>query len=223
MDRAGRKALFILLAAVAFVACGKSGKQKFRPYGVQRAHLHFEFFGSSRGYEDLFIDSFGALETHFVHQDLVSKNEVKTIKLMIVKRGADLTIVDSQLLAESKTKDTRLDSLYQLSPGDAPSSEEEFASYFKEGRFHKIGDTTVLGLKANVWEQAEDPVYVIEWRGVMIGRKVSIIGPEMELRLASVDTTSPIDPKLFIAPTGLPPIPPRPAAASRRPAIGQQQ
>jgi hypothetical protein len=212
--------LVVLLAALVASGCKKSGHEKFLPYGVQHARMHFEFLGSSRGYEDLFVDSFGVYEAHFVHQDMVSSKDVKTVKLLVIKRGSELAVTDSMQMAQSLTKDTRLDSLYKLSSGDAPGPEEEFASFFKEGRFHKIADTTVLGLKANLWQQAEDPVYIIEWRGIVIGRKVTAVGPEMELKLVSVDTTSPIDPKIFIAPTGLPPMPARAPAATRRP---QQQ
>jgi hypothetical protein len=201
---------FLLGAALLVNGCKKSG-DTFHPYGVKRAIMHFEFLGASRGYEDLFIDSFGVLEAHFVHADMVGPKEVKTIKMLSIKQGPSITVVDSMILAESTEKDSRLDSLYHLSASNAPSPEEEFTSFFKEGRFHKVADTTVLGLHAHLWQQAEDPVYITEWEGIVIGRKVSSVGPDLELKLVSVDTTTPIDRKVFVAPTGLPPIPPRPA------------
>jgi hypothetical protein len=188
------------------VGCKRSGP--FHPYGVQHAKMHFEFLGSSRGYEDLFVDSFGVLEAHFIRQDIVGQQDIKNVHVMIVKHGPMITVVDSGMLAESTTKDPRLDSLYKLSNGPGP--EEEFSAFFKEGRFHKVGDTTILGLKAHIWQQGEASAYLTEWQGIVIERRISGMGPEMYTKLISVDTSSAIDPKMFIPPTGLPPIPPRP-------------
>jgi hypothetical protein len=217
LDVKNRSLVAALIFGAALLASGcKKSAEKFHPYGVRHAIMHFEYLGSSRGYEDLFIDSFGVLEAHYVHADMVSQKEVKTIKIMTVKHGSSNTVVDSMMMAESTDKDSRLDSLYHLSPGDAPTPEGEFESFFKEGRFHKIADTTVLGLHAHLWQQAEDPVYITEWRGIQIGRKVSVVGPDFELKLVSVDTTTPVDPKVFIAPTGLPPIPPAPRRVAQQ-------
>jgi hypothetical protein len=195
----------LCFAALGAVGCKSNGK--FHPYSVQHAKMHFEFFGSSRGYEDMFIDSFGVLETHFMHQEIVGQQDVKTVHVMIVKRGPVVTVVDSGLLAESTEKDPRLDSLFKLS--SAPGPEAAFADFFKEAHFHKIADTTVLGLNAHIWQAGEEQAYITEWKGMVIGRRAEL-PVKVEMKLMAVDTTTAVDPKMFIAPTGLPPIPPRP-------------
>src|ERR1043165_8846357 len=103
---------------------------------------------STRGYEDIFIDSFGVLEAHYVHADMVGQQEIRTLKILTIKHAQNITVVDSMVMAQSTEADPRLDSLYKLSPGDVPSPEDEFAAFFKEGRFHKFADTTILGLHA---------------------------------------------------------------------------
>ena len=47
-------------------------RNNFHVYGVGHASLHFEYFGDTRGTEDLYEDSSGLREAHIVHSELIT-------------------------------------------------------------------------------------------------------------------------------------------------------
>lgn len=176
----------------------------FHPYAVRHAILHFEYFGDIRGTEDLIVDSFGAREVHIVHFEIASEKGFIPRINYIVRTGADLDVVDSVRRVEVKLIDRPLDSLEHLLPGNIPTVEEAFRNNFVPPGYSAAGDTTVLGLKAHVWTNPHIPSYLIEWSGILIGKGDEVGGRVHELRLMSIDTTTPVDPARFIPPSGFP-------------------
>ena len=192
----------MVAAAIVFSIAGCSrelppgSRNNFHPYGVEHATLHLEYFGDVRGTEDFFIDSFGTREAHGVHNEVITPDGFHPTITCTVRTGSDVIVIDSVKQVEAHMLDPVLDSLYRLS-GSVPSSEEQFKNYYRSLNYHIIGDTTVLGLLAHIWQLAEAPSYVFEWRGLIIGNKNGMGGHITNLRLLSVDTTSPIPPARF--------------------------
>lgn len=204
-----KHALLALIAAcIAASSCSRDlppgQRNNFHPYAVHHAALHFEYFGDVRGTDDLFIDSFGAREAHIVHFEVVTdKGFVPTITYS-VRTGSNLDVVDSVRRVEVKLIDRPLDSIEHLLPSDIPTIEGGFRDSFVPPGYSAAGDTTVLGMKAHLWTNPHVPSYLIEWDGMLIGRWDLGGGHLHELRLISIDTTSPIDPARFIPPPGFP-------------------
>ncbi|MFI5202343.1 MAG: hypothetical protein ACHQNE_08145 [Candidatus Kapaibacterium sp.] len=176
----------------------------FHPYAVRHAALHFEYFGDVRGTEDFFIDSFGEREAHIVHCELITQKGFRQTITYSIRQGWDLVIVDSVQRVEVKLIDRMMDSVYHLLPSQVPTSQAEFANVFTPKGFRLAGDTTVHGLNAHIWVNQGTQGFMLEWRGLVVGSKDVIEGHEHELRLLSIDTTSPIDPARFIPPSGFP-------------------
>ena len=61
-----------------------------------------------------------------------------------------------------------------------------------------------LNLKSHVWQLGGQPSYLFEFKGLLVGRMSNMDGHENDLRLISIDTTSPIDPARFDPPHGFP-------------------
>jgi hypothetical protein len=59
-------------------------------------------------------------------------------------------------------------------------------------------------LKSHIWQLAEQSSYIYEFKGLVVGRMSNFNGHENDLRLMSIDTTSPIDPARFEPPHGFP-------------------
>src|SRR5579872_982822 len=198
----------LLLCGLASAGCSHhlppGEHNNFHPYAVRHAILHFEYFGDIRGTEDFFIDSFGAREAHLIHSELVTdKGFLPTITYSI-RKGSNLVVIDSVQHVEIKLVDRMIDSAYHLLPSQVPTPQAEFANVFTPKAFYLAGDTTVLGLKAHIWEHHGTPGILLEWRGLVVGSKDVIEGHEHELRLLSIDTTNPIDPARFVPPSGFP-------------------
>ena len=205
--KSGRKpilwASFILfLATVSLGSCNKSSSpgaaNGFRPYSIQHAILHFEYFGSTRGTEDMYIDSFGRWEAHYTHSERITQDAFKPTITLAIKHGSMLTVVDSGRNQSVRFKDQPVDSLYRLS--DFPSPEEEFANSFLKSGFQAAGDTVRLGIRMQIFEMANQPVKMYEWHGILVGKRVGPPGLGDELRLMSIDTTTPIDIARFLVP-----------------------
>ncbi|HWF45339.1 MAG TPA: hypothetical protein VG537_11915 [Candidatus Kapabacteria bacterium] len=215
------RAVFIgSVFALAMASCSKQlppgGHNNFHPYAVRHAAMHFEYFGDTRGTEDLFIDSFGTVEAHDAHFELLDPRGFRPTFTFSVKHGAEIINIDSMHHKAYHIVDHVLDSLSHLSPGDVPSSEQEFASYFGAQGYALQGDTTVLGLHAHVWKFTMGPQYLIEWGGLVIGKTEGSGNHGHELRLISIDTVNPIDPRRFVPPSSYPieQAPPRPETQS---------
>ena len=198
----------LFFCCVAAAGCSRhlppGEHNNFHPYGVEHAALHFEYFGDIRGTEDLFVDSFGAREAHIIHSELITDDGFRPTITYSIRTGSDLTIVDSVQHAEIKLIDRMMDSVYHLLPSQVPTPQGEFANVFTPKGFHLTGDTTILGLNAHIWAHHGTPGFMLEWRGLVVGSKDIIEGHEHELRLLSIDTTTPIDPARFIPPLGFP-------------------
>ncbi len=183
-------------------------RNNFHYFGVQHASLHLEYFGDMRGTEDLFEDSSGLREAHLVHSELITEKEFHPTMTYTVRDMGHVTVVDSVKVQELRVIDKTSDSLFHLPNGDVPTPEDQFASYIEQGGFHLLGDTNILAgsmsLKAHVWQLGEQSSYIFEFKGLVVGRKDILDGQENDLRLLSIDTTSPIDPARFEPPHGFP-------------------
>ncbi|HZK76994.1 MAG TPA: hypothetical protein VFD13_08810 [Candidatus Kapabacteria bacterium] len=200
--------LLLLFCGVASAGCSRhlpAGEHNnFHPYGVEHAALHFEYFGDIRGTEDFFIDSFGTREAHIIHSELITDKGFRPTITYSIRTGSDITVVDSVQHVEVKLLDRMMDSIYHLLPSQVPTPQAEFGNVFVPKAFHLAGDTTILGLKADIWEHHGTPGFMLEWRGLVVGSMDINEGHEHELRLISVDTTNPIDPARFVPPSGFP-------------------
>jgi hypothetical protein len=201
-----RKFLIGGVIAMSVISCGKQippgGHNNFHSYDIRRATLHFEYFGNTRGTEDLYVDSFGVVEAHDAHFELLDPHGFRPTSTYSVKHGADVIEVDSVRQRTIHLVDHVLDSLYHLSPWDVPTPEQQFDSFFEAQGYYLRGDTTIVGLHAHLWQFGTEPRYLIEWGGMVIGKSEGYGMNGRELRLISVDTVHPIDPQRFVAPHG---------------------
>jgi hypothetical protein len=183
-------------------------RNNFHAFGVQHASLHFEYFGETRGTEDLFEDSSGLREAHLAHLEIITEKGFHPTITYTVRDVNHAIIVDSVKMQEVRLLDKTFDSLFRLPFDDVPTPDGQFASYIAHGGFHLTGDTNILAsglsLKSHVWQLGEETSYIYEFKGLIIGRKTIVEGHENDLRLMSIDTTSPIDPARFVPPHGFP-------------------
>jgi hypothetical protein len=207
------RGLFAYLAIVlTIVGCSRElppgERNNFHPFGVQHASLHLEYFGEIRGTDDLFEDSSGIREAHLVHLEMITEKGFHPTITYTVRDVNHATIIDSVKMREVRLIDKTFDSLFHLPFDDVPTPDGHFASYIAHGGYHLAGDTTILAsglsLKSHVWQLGEETSYLFEFKGLIIGRKTIFEGHENDLRLVSIDTTSPIDPARFNPPHGFP-------------------
>jgi hypothetical protein len=177
-------------------------RNNFHPFGVQHASLHLEYFGETRGTEDLYEDSSGLREAHYVHSEIITEKAFQPTITCTIRDLTQITVVDSVKLQEVRLIDKPFDSLFHLPYGDVPTPDGQFASFIKRGGYSLHGDTDILAgsmdIKAHVWRLNEEESNIYEFKGLIIGRKTVINGHESDLRLLSIDTTSPIDPARFV-------------------------
>jgi hypothetical protein len=183
-------------------------RNNFRYFGVQRASLHLENLGEARGTEEVYEDSSGIREVHVVHSELITEKAFKPTITYTVRDVSRVTVVDSVKMQEFRLIDKTSDSLFHLPYGDVPTPEGQFASYFEQRAYTLRGDTAILAsgmkLTAHVWQLGEQESYLFEFKGLIVGRKENLDGHVNDLRLISIDTTSPIDPARFEPPHGFP-------------------
>ncbi len=193
-----------LLVVASLTSCNKTlpptARNSYHPYSVQHATLHFEYFGDTRGTEDLFVDSFGLVEAHDMNFEHISPTHgLEPTQSYSVRRGADVAIVDSFTGRRLSVRDSVLDSVMHLS--SPPSPEQAFEDHFSVLGYHRTGTTQKIGVTVNTWQLGQDPIFLYEWHGVIVGREThGRGGGGTELRLISIDSTSPVDPKYFIVP-----------------------
>jgi hypothetical protein len=154
----------VLLLPLSIIAgCSRNDGpiNNFHPYGIKHAALHLEYFGDTRGTEDLFFDNFGDQETHIKHSETVTDKEFHPKYTVSVRNIANIIAVDSVKMETVRLIDKTFDSLYHLSPGDVPTPEEQFASFFGGRGYIKCGDTLIrvqgLALNAHIWQQGKAP------------------------------------------------------------------
>jgi hypothetical protein len=183
-------------------------RNNFHSFGVAHAALHLENFGVTRGTEDMFEDSSGLREVHIVHSEFMTEKAFHPTITYTVRNVSNITIVDSVKVVELRMIDETSDSLFHLPYGDVPTPEGQFASHFEQHGYVLRGDTTIIAsgmnLKSHIWQLGVQPSYLFEFKGLIVGRMTNMNGHENDLRLISIDTTSPIDPARFNPPHGFP-------------------
>lgn len=205
--------VFVCVAVILAVAgCSRQlppgQHNNFHAYGVQHASLHLEYFGDTRGTEDFFEDSAGLREAHGVHSEFVTDEKFQPTSTYTVRIGSNITIVDSVRVVEVRLTDKTADSLFHLPADNVPTPEEQFKNFIGKRGFILRGDTSIqasgMSLKAHVYQSGEQPSYLFEYKGLILGSSNNNEGHITELRLMSIDTISPIDPARFVSPHGLP-------------------
>ena len=201
--------LAVFILPLLSLSCTRdNAKNGFHPYDIQHGALHFEFFGDTRGTDDLFFDRFGDREAHVTHSEIITDKEFRpSVKYVVLTKG-NVIVVDSARFETVRLKDKISDSLYRLSPGDVPTAEEQFAIAFGKQGFVQRADTLIrtqgVVIKAHVWQLAEMPSFVFEFKGLIVGNYSNVNGHINELRLVSIDTVNAIDTMRFIPPNGFP-------------------
>ena len=203
--------VFFLLVLSAIAGCSGGDKgpvNNFHPYGIRHAAMHLEYFGLTRGTDDLFFDNFGEREAHIAHSEIITDKDFHPTITYSVRNLANVTVVDSVKMDAVRLIDKTYDSLYHLSPGDMPTYEEQFKGFFGNRGYVMRGDTTIrtpgVTLHAHVWQQGEMPSYIYEFNGLVVGNYININGNTNELRLVSIDTVNAIDTARFVPPVGFP-------------------
>ncbi len=206
--------LFISYIAVVLSIAGCSRqlppgeRNNYYPFGVEHAALHLEYFGDTRGTEDIYEDSCGIREAHLVHSELITSDAFHPTIVYTVRDISSVNIIDSVKHQEMHLIDKTADSLFHLPPGNVPTSEEQFASFTGQHGYILRGDTNIvvsgLSLKSHIWQAGEQQTYILEYKGLIVGRMANMNGHENDLRLMSIDTLTPIDPARFSPPHGFP-------------------
>jgi hypothetical protein len=202
---------FLLLCAIA-TGCSRQlppgERNNYHPFGVQHVALHLEYFGGTRGTEDLYEDSSGLREAHYSHFEVIGKDAFHPTIVYTLRDIGAVTIVDSVKMQTVRLVDKMTDSLLHLPMDEVPNPEDQFASFVGRRGFVLRGDTNIVAsgitLKAHVWQQAQYPSYLFEYKGLTVGKTNNYDGHENDLRLMSIDTVTPIDPNRFVAPNGFP-------------------
>ncbi|HEY3874024.1 MAG TPA: hypothetical protein VGM92_00975 [Candidatus Kapabacteria bacterium] len=200
------KRYFFLIAA-CLIAAGCSRElpigehNNFHCYGIRQATLHFEYFGETRGTQDISFDRFGEREAIHIHYDqMTEKGFIPTVRYTVREAGR-ITIVDSVRYEEQRLIDPNLDSLYRLQTTDLPTAEDQFRHVFSRLGYSTIGDTTIVGLHAHIWQFHKQQSFVYESAGILVGKIDSYLGHTNELRLVSIDTVH-VDTTAFRIPHG---------------------
>jgi hypothetical protein len=202
---------FVLFCGIA-AGCSRQlppgERNNYRPFGVQHAALHLEYFGNTRGTEDLYEDSSGLREAHFTHFEVIGQDAFHPTFVYTLRDIGAVTIVDSVKMQTVRLVDKTTDSLFHLPSDEVPTPDGQFGSFFARRGFVLRGDTNIVAsgvtLKAHIWQQAEEPSYIFEYKGLTVGKMNNYDGRENDLRLMSIDTVTPIDPSRFVAPNGFP-------------------
>ena len=176
---------------------------EYRPYGIRHAIVHMEYFGNARGTEDLYIDSFGRMEAHAIHTERATERGFSQTVTYTVKRGSSVVIIDSILMREVHMVDSMADSLFRLT-GTVPPSEEVVVNTLLSLGFGTIGTATRCGIPITIWKKSDAPVFLQEFRGILVGRMAGTPEEGEEMRLISIDTVTPIDRARFEVPKGFP-------------------
>src|ERR1017187_2588428 len=119
---------FLILSLSMIAGCSRNNGpiNSFHPYGINRAALHLEYFGETRGTDDLFFDHFGQRETHITHSEVITDKDFHPTFTYSSRSFATVTVVDSLKREDVRLIDRTYDSLFHLSPGDMPTPEEQF-------------------------------------------------------------------------------------------------
>jgi hypothetical protein len=183
-------------------------RNNYHPFGVGHASLHLEYFGDTRGTEDMYEDSSGLREAHGIHSEFITEKAFHPTITYTARIVDSVAIVDSIKQQEIRLIDKSVDSLFHLPYSDVPTPQDRFRNYFEQRGYTLHGDTNILAsgmnLKSHVWQLGEQASYIFEFKGLIVGTKNNIDGHENDLRLMSIDTTSPIDPARFEPPHGFP-------------------
>jgi hypothetical protein len=201
-----------LSALIIFAGCSRQlppgERNNYHPVGVDHASLHLEYFGDIRGSEDVYEDSSGLRESHDTHSEIITEKGFRPTSILTVRDVSHVTTVDSVKMVEIRLIDKTIDSLFHLPNGDIPTPDNQFGDAVKQRGYVLRGDTNILAsgmsLKAHIWQLGEQPSYLFEFKGFIVGSMININGHENDLRLMSIDTTSPIDPARFEPPHGFP-------------------
>jgi hypothetical protein len=205
--------LFVgIVIVLAIAGCSRQlppgERNNFHPFGVEHASLHFEYFGFTRGSEDLYEDGSGLREVHDIHSEAITEKGFHPTSTYTVRDVSHTTTVDSVKMVEVRLIDKTMDSLFHLPNGDIPTPDGQFGSTATQRGYALRGDTIIVAsgvsIKAHIWQLGVQQSFLFEFKGLIVGNKANINGNENELRLMAIDTTSPIDPARFEPPHGFP-------------------
>jgi hypothetical protein len=177
-----RKTFGVLLCCALAAGCSRQlppgERNNFHPFGVEHASLHFEYFGDIRGSEDFYEDSSGLREAHDIHSELITEKGFHPTYTYTVRDVSHVTSVDSVKIVELRMIDKTMDSLFHLPNGDVPAPDDQFGSAVSQRGYVLRRDTSILAsgmnITAHVWQLGEQPSYLFEFKGFVVGTMANI-------------------------------------------------
>lgn len=202
--------LFTLALSIAVLSCQQpktdeaptyeGPKEPYKRYVVNQAHVHYEYSGDMRGSEDLYFTDYGRREARHSSYDVLTPQEVKPLRKIVISDGPNVTIVDVMAGKGVVQKDKFMDSLFSLKEADPPVVIAEH--YLRKGGFENIGAGSVLGYPTTRWRQKATGTTLDMWGGIILRREVFQQGSHV-IEAKSIDTTNPPDPSKLVPPAGI--------------------
>jgi hypothetical protein len=200
-----RTLVLLTISGLALVGCKKEqpvALGDFHRYSIERAHVHYVYSGLGRGVEDLYFEHYGTHETKFANWQHIEDAALRPTVMLTIALGPEIYMCMLDRREGTHFKDPELDSLFHLSAANLPSPDVSTSeSLSKKGKI--VGQDTILGLIADVWKINDAPLQLSIWKSVLLKRVVMMKGDTVAMTAASVDTTSPIDPKVFVVPPSI--------------------
>src|SRR5438105_1707587 len=112
------KKLSLALCAIMVLGCEKQQQSPTKPafhrYPIEKGHVHYEFVGDIRGYEDLYFDRYDIREVRASHYDRVEASGFRRVWNHYIGIGGNVWHYDPVQGTGDHTIDPTIDSLLKL-------------------------------------------------------------------------------------------------------------
>jgi hypothetical protein len=200
--RAFAIAFALTLVAGIQSGCKQSGPSSanhatFHRYGMQHAHVHFEYSGYARGPEDLYFDQYGGRETRISDFEHLDDEKFSQIHMTKIQVNSDVWILQDDKHTGTHFFNVHFDSLMAIDADSNLTPEKASANLLESQHASLMGTDTVLGLRCDVWQLAKEDKKLYIYEGLLLkteskrGEEYVISSPTL------IDTTSPIDESKF--------------------------
>ena len=184
-------------------AAGSAPSNPIVRYGLPYATLAFEYHGSRKGTDSVFIAAYGAQELRIINAQAGASTDGKLTRSLTLRNGANVTILTSGSDRATAFVDSLLDSIMHIPVTARPFPEEITALQLHSIGYESKGTKQILGLPAITWVSKDTHNTLYTYRGVIVGRTIATGADSYEAQLVSFDTLSRIDPKRFETHAGL--------------------
>jgi len=199
----GIMVISLLLGGCEKKESGPNPHSSFHRYGIEKAHIHYEYSGNRRGSEDLYFTNYGAREAIVARYEQLGERAIRSVDELNIFRYGHMYNILPLTGTGIHVVDPALDSLYSIEGPAVPSTDTFFSNKMKGMSFRPVGTDTLAGRTATIWELIQSPLRIWTWRGLLLKRFVNDPNNSYTMTAVSFDTTSAIDTNLFQPPKGV--------------------